>query len=104
MNTDSKKTGTEQCTIPSVGSSYIIRIYDQDLCSDWTYKNGLGTPKKYINKKELIENLKSNGLEIVQFAFSSFGACYFFEAKGKYKGKIEYQTLETKAKDFNWHV
>jgi hypothetical protein len=104
MNTDNKKTETKQCTIPSVGGSYVIRIYDQDLCSDWTYKNGLGTPNKYIDKKELIENLKNNGLEIVQFAFSSFGACYFFEVKGDYIGDIEFQKLETKVNDFNWHV
>ena len=104
MNTDNKKTETKQCTILSVFGSYIIRIYDQDLCSDWTYKNGVGTPNKYIDKKELIENLKNNGLEIVQFAFSSFGACYFFEVKGDYIGDIEFQKLETKVNDFNWHV
>lgn len=104
MDKTNKENETKQCTIPSVGSSYIIRIYDQDLCSDWIYRSGLGTPKKHIGKIELIENLKSNGLEIVQFAFSSFGACYFFEVIGEYIGNIEFEKLETKANDFDWHV
>ena len=94
----------KQSTINGVGSSYIIRIYDQDLCSEWIDKGGCSTPKNYINKNELLENLKSNGLEILKFAFSSFGACYFFEVKGNYVGDIEFQKLDTKANDFDWHV
>ena len=86
----------------SVSGSYIIRIYDQDLCSDWVDRGGYSTPNRYINKKELIEDLKSNGLQIVQFAFSSLGACYFFEVKGEYEGNVEYQKLDTKSEDFCW--
>ena len=86
----------------AVSGSYIIRIYDQDLCSDWIDRGGYLTPNKYISKKELVEDLKANGLKIVQFTFSSFGACYFFEVKGRYKGSIEYQKLDTKAVDFCW--
>ena len=106
MNTE--KTSLENESQPSclgaVSGSYIIRIYDQDLCFDWVDKGGYKTPNKYINKKELIEDLKNNGLEIIQFAFSSFGACYFFEVKGEYKGKIKNQKLDTKAVDFCWSV
>ena len=95
---------TANSDVGAVSGSYIIRIYDQDLCSDWVDKGGYETPNKYINKNDLIEDLKCNGLEIVQFAFSSFGSCYFFEVKGQYKGNIEYQKLNTKPVDFCWSV
>ena len=84
--------------------SYIIRIYDQDLCSDWIDKGGYEIPKKYINKNDLIKDLKINGLEIVQYTFSFFGSCYFFEVKGEYKGNIEYEKINTNPADFCWSV
>jgi len=103
-----KKTSLENENQPSclgaVSGSYIIRIYEQDLCFDWVDKEGYKTPNKYINKKELIEDLKNNGLEIIQFAFSSVGACYFFEVNGEYKGKIENQKLDTKEVYLSWSV
>ena len=85
-------------------SSYIIRIFDQDLCIDWLDMGRYKIPNRYISKEEFLADLKDNGLEIVRFAFSSFGACYFFEVKGEYKGSIKYEKLETKAEDFCWSV
>lgn len=84
--------------------SYIIRIYDQSLCIDWIDKGGYSVPKKYITKKELVEDLKNSGLKIIKFSFSSFSSCYFFEVEGEYKGKIDYQKLDINAKDFCWDV
>lgn len=103
-NETSNKQETANSDLGTVSGSYIIRIYDQDLCSEWIDRGGYKTPNKYLSKKELIEDLETNGLEIVQFAFSSFGACYFFEVKGEYNGNVEYEKLETRAVDFCWSV
>jgi hypothetical protein len=84
--------------------TYIIRIYDQDLCIGWIDKGGYFTPQKHIDGKELLKNLKENGLKVIKFAFSSIGSCYFVEVKGTYKGSLEFSKLETKANDFNWNV
>ena len=89
---------------PQGNDSYMIRIYDQDLCSDWKWNNGIGTPDKHIGRKELIKDLKTNGLNIIGFTFSSFGACYFFEVEGNYNGNIDYQKLVIKPNDFCWDV
>jgi hypothetical protein len=80
--------------------SYIIRIYQQDLCIRWIDRGGYQTPSKCISQAELIEDLKKNGLEIVKFTYSTYGGCYFFEVKGKYSGNIEFQKLDIKAIDF----
>ena len=104
MEENNELNNKKQCTINGVGSSYVIRIYDQDLCSGWIDKGGYSTPQKHIDGKELLKNLKENGLEVIKFAFSSFGACYFIEVKGTYKGSIDFSKLETKANDFDWHV
>jgi hypothetical protein len=95
---------TQPDCLGAVSGSYIIRIYDQDLCGDWVDKGACKTPSKYISKNDLIKDLKCNGLEIIKFSFSSFGACCFFEVKGQYKGDIKYQKLDTKAVDFCWSV
>lgn len=75
--------------------TYYIRIYEQDLCSDWI-DIGVGRiPNKYIRKDDLIKDLKDNGLTIIQYTYSSFGGCYFFEVKGVYVGEVTYDVLET---------
>lgn len=82
--------------------NYIIRIYDQDLCSEWERNGCLSIAGKYISKIELIEDLKNNGLKIIRFGFSNLGACYFFEVQGEYNGDIKYQKLDIKPECFDW--
>jgi hypothetical protein len=84
--------------------SYIIRVYSQDLDREIIFKNGIGKPCKYINADELLHDLKINGLRIIQYAFSTFGACYFFEVNGIYKGDIKNEIIDTKPSHFNWNV
>lgn len=84
--------------------SYIIRVDELDLTGKIIYEKGIGNCPEHISKEELIENFLNNGLNIVQFAHSSFGACYFFEVIGKYMEKIIYTKLDTKASDFDWAV
>lgn len=97
------KENTQLC-LGGVGGSYIIRIYDQDLCGGWIDKGGYKTPNNYLNKNELIKDLQFNGLQIVKWTFSFFGDCYFFEVKGQYKGSVKYKKIDTKPVDFCWSV
>lgn len=71
----------------------IIRIYQQSL-PEYLVSSRLG----------LLNNLKSNGLAIEQYAYSSFGSCYFFEVKGHYTGDLDIDTLDVKPNKFNWNV
>ena len=71
-----------------VVNSYMIRVDCEDL----------------LSKKEMLENLETNGLKIVKFALSSFGNCYFFEVIGEYLGEIKINKLDTKSCDFCWSV
>lgn len=72
---------------------YTIRIYDQDLCIGWIDNGGYKTPSKYINWKELITDLKNNGLTIIEWSFSNIGQCYFLKVKGTYTGTIKYSVV-----------
>jgi hypothetical protein len=74
--------------------TYIIRIDCQDLAGKITWINGVGHHKNSMEYNEMIDNLKDNGLKIINLkAYSSFGACYFLEVSGKYKGEIKINIL-----------
>ena len=94
----------KQCDIHVVGSSYIVRVSDQELCSGWIDKGGYSTPEKYIDGNGLLKDLKQNGLEVLKVVFSDFGACYFLEVRGNYIGSIGIVKLDTLAKNFDWNV
>ncbi len=85
-------------------NSYIIRIYEQDLCSDWVYTGGVGRPNNYINQEGLVKDLKDNGLSIIKYVFSHFGDCYFFEVEGIYTGIITIDHLSTTSSSFDWSL
>ena len=84
-------------------NKYIIRIDALNLCDKITYINGVGTCKS-ISNDELINDLQTNGLEIIQFKKSVFGACYFFEVTGVYSGNIKIIELDTNSDNFCWDV
>lgn len=74
--------------------TYIIRLYSQDLCEKWELINGVEYCKKSLTEKELIDNLKANGLEIIKYKFSSYGSCYLFKVKGEYTGNINFEKTD----------
>ena len=73
--------------------SYIIRIYDQDLCSDWIDRGSFKTPNNYINRDQLFQDLQDHGLKILNSTFDQIGACYLIEVKGSYSGEIVYEIV-----------
>lgn len=56
----------------------------------------------FMEWKDVKEDLKSNGLEIIKFTFSSFDACWFIEVNGNYTGTIEYTPIMIKPTEFDW--
>lgn len=87
-----------------MNNSHIIKVYEQDLCSNWINKNGYYVPKEYIDAKQLIKNLEENGLKVLKFTYSLFSNCYFIEVIGEYNGNIEMQKLHTHVSEFEWNV
>ena len=81
----------------------IIRIYFQDLSSDFVDMGGYYKAQKNISHDELFADLKSNGLEIIQWASSTFGALYFIEVSGTYTGSIKINETDINPKEFNWY-
>lgn len=83
---------------------YIIRITGQSLCFGWNKIEGtnVSSPSKVISRKELIQDLNLNGLEIFRSIYSSFGDCYFIEVSGKYMGKISIFKLDSNPDEFDW--
>ena len=70
--------------------TYIIRVYAQDL--------------KDTTPDEMMQDLIKNGLEIIKMAGSSFGACFFIEVKGTYKGLMPIDITDINPKTFDWIV
>jgi len=87
-----------------VSGSFMIRIDGQSLSGEIIWENGIGHCPNSIGKKEMFNDLKSNGFKIIQFAYSSYGGCYFLEVIGRYSGKIEIVYLQENPLDFSWVV
>lgn len=68
----------------------IFRFYAQDF-----------TPK---NRSDLNNFIKGYGLEMIKMKYSSFGACYFVEAKGELKDNDILKKITTNPDDFDWNV
>jgi hypothetical protein len=67
--------------------NYIIRVHCQ----------GLG-----LKPKELIDDLKANGLTIHLISYSSFGDCFFIEVSGNYTGTVKTYHVTDDAINFDW--
>ena len=80
----------------------IIRVYFQDLSLDWVDMGGYYQAQKNISKDELFEDLKNNGLEIIEWEASTFGALFFIEVRGTYTGTIKINETDINPKEFNW--
>jgi len=84
--------------------SYIIIVEYQDLDKGIIWKGNIGEAINTMSKEDVVKDLQNNGLEIVKSTNSSFGACYFFEVKGDYKGNIPFSKSDIKSKDFDWNI